>query len=194
VRGPNGSGKSTLLRLAVGDEQAMPGGTVRRLGLSERASVWEVKARVGVVSPELQARFRADIPAEAVVLSGLTSSVGIDFDPSPAQAARAHRALAQVGAAHLQGRRIHALSYGEMRRLVVARALVGDPELLVLDEPMNGLDPGARADLASTLEQLAAAGVTLVVATHHPGELPAAVAWELELRQGRVAYRGPRRG
>jgi len=193
VSGPNGAGKSTLLRLAVGDEHAMPGGTVRRLGLGPRASVWEVKARVGVVSPDLQARFRADIPAEEVVLSGLTSSVGLDFTPSPAERSRAAAAMARAGAGHLAGRGIHALSYGEMRRLLVARALVREPELLVLDEPMNGLDPGARASLAAWLDALAAAGVTLVVATHHRAEIPAAVTHELELRGGRVAYQGRRR-
>ncbi len=193
VIGPNGAGKSTLLRLAVGDEQSMPGGRVSRLGLGERASVWEVKARVGLVTPELQARFRADIPAEEVVLSGFTSSVGIDFDPTPLQRRRAAAAMRQVGASRLAGRRIHSLSYGEMRRLLLARALVRRPQLLVLDEPMNGLDPAARAWLAQVLSRLVHRGATLVMSTHHRSELPAAVTHELELREGQVAYRGPRR-
>lgn len=193
VIGPNGAGKSTLLRLAVGDEQSMPGGRVSRLGLGERASVWEVKARVGLVTPELQARFRADIPAEEVVLSGFTSSVGIDFDPTPLQRRRAAAAMRQVGASRLAGRRIHSLSYGEMRRLLLARALVRRPQLLVLDEPMNGLDPAARTWLAQVLSRLVHRGATLVMSTHHRPELPAAVTHELELREGRVAYRGPRR-
>jgi ABC-type molybdenum transport system ATPase subunit/photorepair protein PhrA len=101
--------------------------------------------------------------------------------------------MARAGASHLAGRRIHAISYGEMRRLLVARALVHAPELLVLDEPMNGLDPAARAGLRDALGLLAAGGVTLVLATHHPSEIPAAVTHELELLAGRVAYRGPRR-
>jgi molybdate transport system ATP-binding protein len=193
VLGHNGAGKSTLLRLAVGDEQAMPGGVVARLGLGERASVWEVKARVGLVTPELQARFRADILAEEVVLSGFTSSTGIDFDPTPAQRRRAAAAMRQTGAARLAGRRIHSLSYGEMRRLLLARALVRRPEVLVLDEPMNGLDPHGRAWLGQALSRLAHRGATLILSTHHRGELPAAVTHELELREGRVAYRGRRR-
>lgn len=193
IIGPNGAGKSTLLRLAVGDEQSMPGGRVSRLGLGERASVWEVKARVGLVTPELQARFRADIPAEEVVASGFTSSVGIDFDPTPLQRRRAAAAMRQVGASRLAGRRIHSLSYGEMRRLLLARALVRRPQLLVLDEPMNGLDPAARAWLAQVLSRLVHRGATLVMSTHHRSELPAGVTHELELREGRVAYRGPRR-
>lgn len=193
VVGPNGAGKSTLLRLAVGDEQAMPGGRVSRLDLGERADVWEVKARVGLVTPELQARFRADILAEEVVLSGFTSSTGIDFDPAPTQRRRAAAAMRQAGASRLGGRRIHSLSYGEMRRLLLARALVRRPELLVLDEPMNGLDPAARAWLSQALSRLARGGATLVMSTHHRSEFPAAVTHELELRDGRVAYQGPRR-
>jgi molybdate transport system ATP-binding protein len=194
LTGPNGSGKSTLLRLAVGDEHALPGGRVRRLGLGDGATIWEAKARIGIVSPELQARFRADLVAEEVVLSGLTSSVGIDFTPEPATLRVAGAAMARSGAAHLSGRRIHSLSYGEMRRLVLARALVGDPELLVLDEPLNGLDPGARASFRRLLTSLATSGATLVMATHHRDEAPAAIGRELELRDGRVSYRGARRG
>jgi len=193
VVGPNGAGKSTLLRLAVGDEQAMPGGTVSRLGLSERSSVWEVKARVGVVSPELQARFRADIPAEEAVLSGLTSSIGLDFVPTPRQRRKAAVKLARLGVRHLAARGIHSLSYGEMRRVLVARALLRDPRLLVLDEPMNGLDPAARQHLAGSLAWMARRGVTLVMASHHPEELPPVVTHELELRGGRVVSAGPRR-
>jgi molybdate transport system ATP-binding protein len=156
--------------------------------------VWEVKARVGVVSPELQARFRHDIPAEEVVLSGLTASLGVDFEPDAAQREHAAAAMARAGAGDLLGRRIQALSYGEMRRLLLARALIGDPELLVLDEPANGLDPRARAALLEVLERQAEDGVTLVVATHHPAEIPPAVSCEIGLDGGRVAYRGPRRG
>ncbi len=193
VVGPNGAGKSTLLRLAVGDEHAMPGGAVTRLGLGPGTSVWEVKARVGVVSPELQARFRADIPAEEAVLSGLTGGIGIDVVPTPRQRRRAAVKMARLGVRHLAGRGIHSLSYGELRRVLVARALLRDPKLLVLDEPMNGLDPAAREALARSLAWMASRGVTLVMATHHREELPPVVTHELELRAGRVAYAGPRR-
>ena len=193
VVGPNGAGKSTLLRLAVGDEQAMPGGGVSRLGLGPGAGVWEVKARVGVVSPELQARFRADIPAEEAVLSGLTSSIGVDFAPTPRQRRKAAVKMARLGVRHLAGRGVHTLSYGEMRRVLVARALLRNPKLLVLDEPMNGLDPAAREALSRSLAWMARRGVTLVMATHHREELPPVVTHELELRAGRVAYAGPRR-
>jgi len=193
VVGPNGAGKSTLLRLVAGEEQAMPGGRVLRLGLAPSAGVDPLRTRVGVVSPELQARFRADIPAEEVVLSGLTGSIGIDFAPRPRQAREAREALARLEAGGLWGRGFLSLSYGEQRRVLLARALVRRPKLLLLDEPMNGLDPGARAIVARALVALARQGVTLVMATHHRAELPPVVSHELELRAGRVAYQGVRR-
>jgi len=193
VVGPNGAGKSTLLRLMAGEEQAMPGGRVQRLGLDPSDGVDPLRARVGVVSPELQARFRADIPAEELVLSGFTSSIGIDFAPRARQLRQARRAMARLEVAGLWGRGFLTLSYGEQRRLLLARALVRRPKLLLLDEPMNGLDPGARAIVGRALVSLARQGVTLVMATHHRAELPPLVSHELELRAGKVAYQGVRR-
>ncbi|MBI5070806.1 MAG: ATP-binding cassette domain-containing protein [Deltaproteobacteria bacterium] len=190
VVGPNGAGKSTLLRLVAGDEQAMPGGRVLRLGLEPSAGVDPLRARVAMVSPELQARFRADIPAEEVVLSGFTGSIGIDFAPRPPQLREARRAMQRFEAEGLWGRGFLTCSYGEQRRLLFARALVRRPRLLLLDEPLNGLDPGARGTVARALVALAREGVTLLMATHHRAELPPVVSHELELRGGRVAYAG----
>ncbi len=194
VVGPNGSGKSTLLRLVVGDEQAMPGGRVARLTLGERASVWDVKARVGIVSPELQARHRADLLAEDVVASGFTASIGVDAPPTPAELAVIERCLARLGVAHLAGRRIHQLSFGEVRKVLLARALVRDPELLVLDEPCDGLDPESRAALLADVEALARAGTPLVLVTHHAEDLVPSIDHVLELAKGRAVYQGPRAG
>ena len=194
VVGPNGAGKSTLLRLVVGDEQAMPGGRVARLSLGERADVWEVKARIGIVSPELQARHRADLLAEDVVASGFTASIGLVETPDPAQRTAAARCMARVGVSHLAGRRIHALSYGELRKLLLARALVRDPELLVLDEPCDGLDPDSRRAFLETVEALAREGTQVLLVTHHEEDLVPALGHVLELAGGRVVYRGPRSG
>jgi len=196
VVGANGSGKSTLLRLLVGDEQAAarPGSRVLRLDLGDRAAVWEVKARAGLVSPDLQARHRADLPAEEVVASGFTASVGHAAEPSPAERAAAARSMARLGVSHLAGRRIHQLSYGELRRLLLARALVHDPELLLLDEPCDGLDPESREALLASVQALCEAGTRIVLVTHHLEDLVPAVTNVLELEAGQVVYRGPRAG
>jgi molybdate transport system ATP-binding protein len=194
VVGPNGAGKSTLLRLVVGDEQAMPGGRVARLDLGERACVWEVKARIGFVSPDLQARHRADVLAEEVVASGFTASIGMDAAPTAAEGAAAAAAMRRLRVGHLTGRRIHTLSFGELRRLLLARALVARPELLVLDEPCDGLDPESRAALLEDVEHLARAGTPLVLVTHHEEDLVPAIDHVLELAAGRTVYQGPRSG
>jgi molybdate transport system ATP-binding protein len=193
VRGPNGAGKSTFLRLLCGEEHAAPGGKVRRLDLGERASVWEVKARVGLVTPQLQSDHRADHLGEEVVLSGFFASIGLGDEPSAAQRKAARRWMERLGIGHLAGRRIHSLSYGELRKLLLARALVRDPEVLLLDEPFNGLDPRSRVEMMELVEGLCQGGTRVVLVTHHDGEVLPCVNRVLELRDGRIVYQGQRR-
>ncbi len=191
VVGPNGAGKSTFLRLLAGEAHPAPGGRIRRLDLPERHGVFEVKARLGMVAPRLQAEHRLEATGEEVVLSGFFASVGLGDEPSPAQRAAAARWMDRLGLSHLARRGIQALSYGELRRLVLARALVNDPEVLLLDEPWNGLDAQGRAAMMALAQNLAAAGTRLVLVTHHEYEIPPAVNRLLELREGRAVYAGP---
>jgi len=208
VRGPNGAGKSTLLRLLLGEEHLAPGGTIRRLDLGESPSVWAVKERVGLVAPDLQARHRCEATGEEVVLSGFSASIGPGHVPGDAsggspssttggasgQAARsaAARWMEALGVAHLAGRSIQAVSYGELRRLLFARALVGDPEVLLLDEPFNGLEPRARAEAMDLVDRLSRSGRAVVLVTHHDDEVVPSLGRELRLRAGRVERQGPR--
>jgi molybdate transport system ATP-binding protein len=143
VVGPNGAGKSTFLRLLSGEEQPASG-VVRRLDLGERAGAFDLRGRVGVVSPELQARHRFDATGEAVVLSGFHGTIGLAEDPTPDERARALEAMARLGIAHLAARHLLTLSYGELRKLLVARALAPTPAVLLLDEPLAGLDAASR--------------------------------------------------
>jgi len=192
VLGANGAGKSTLLKLVAGELQPMPGGEVTRRGFGPHADRWEIATAVALVSPELQARHRLDFAAERVVLSGFTDSIGFEGEATEEQRRAAREAMARLGVSSLEGRGIHRLSYGELRRLLIARALVSEPKLLLLDEPFSSLDPRSRAALAEDLEGLARGGVHLLVATHHPDELGPAVNRVLRLVDGRVAHAGPR--
>ncbi|HZZ83666.1 MAG TPA: ATP-binding cassette domain-containing protein [Anaeromyxobacteraceae bacterium] len=192
VLGPNGAGKSTLIRLLAGEEQPMPGGRVRRLGLPSRTGLWELRARVALVSPELQARHRYEERGEEVVLSGFFGSIGLPEEPTPAQREAARRWMDRLGAAHLAARRVQALSHGELRRLLLARALVREPELLLLDEPCDGLDASSRAELLALLESLCRGGLHLVLASHHASDLIPSIDHVLELEGGRVRRAGPR--
>ncbi len=191
VRGPNGAGKSTFLRLLLGEEHLAPGGRIRRLDLGESPSVWDVKERVGLVAPDLQARHRADARGEEVVLSGFFGSIGLGDSPTAEQRDAAARWMELLGVGHLAARGVHSLSYGEMRRLLFARALVIDPEVLLLDEPFNGLEPRARAEMMDLVDALCRSGRAVVLVTHHDDEVVGAVARELRLRDGRVERAGP---
>jgi molybdate transport system ATP-binding protein len=192
VLGENGAGKTSLLKLLAADLTPMPGGTIRRRGVPANAGREDVQETTAFVGPELHARHANDLAVLDVAVSGLRGSIGIDDPPSPAERDAARAALARAGAAHLEGRTIHGLSYGELRRVLLARALVRAPRLLLLDEPFAGLDPSSRAAFAETLAGLAAAGVQLVVAAHHEEDLGPAVTHALWLRGGRVVRAGPR--
>jgi molybdate transport system ATP-binding protein len=185
VTGPNGAGKSTLLRLLLGEEQPATG-VIRRLDLGPRADLEEVRRRVGQVSPELQARHRAGITGEAVVLSGFLGTVGLAERPTPRQRAAATRALARLGLSHLGARRFLTCSYGEQRLLLVARALVARPAVVLLDEPFAGLSGAARRSLAAALAGLVRDQVTLVLVSHHEDELGGLATRRAGLRGGRL--------
>jgi molybdate transport system ATP-binding protein len=185
VTGPNGAGKSTLLRLLSGEEQPARG-TVHRLNLGRRADASSLRLRLGLVSPELQARHRFDASGEALVLSGFQGTVGLDAPATLAQRARVRLLLERLGLARLARRAILSCSYGEVRLLLLARALAPDPEVLLLDEPFAGLDPGARRALGAAVEAVARGGTGLVLVTHHEDEIPALVRRRARMEGGRL--------
>jgi molybdate transport system ATP-binding protein len=139
-----------------------------------------------VVSPELQARHRFDATGEAVVLSGFQGTIGLAAECRPAERALAHEALARLGIAHLAARHLLTLSYGELRKLLVARALAPRPEVLLLDEPLAGLDAGSRAWIVRTVARACDEGASLVTVTHHRDELPPGIERVYSLENGRL--------
>jgi molybdate transport system ATP-binding protein len=185
VVGPNGAGKSTFLRLLAGEEQPARG-TIDRLDLGPRAAAFDLRGRVGLVSPELQARHRFDATGEEVVLSGFGGTVGLAAQPTAAERAAGSATLARLGVADLAGRHLLTLSYGELRKLLLARALAPAPEALLLDEPLAGLDPRSRAWMLDAIEEACARGAALVTVTHHEDEVPGGVHRRLALEGGRL--------
>ncbi len=119
--------------------------------------------------------------------SGFEGTVGLAAAPTPAQRRRVAEVLARLGLSRLARRRILTCSYGELRLLLLARALAPAPEVLLLDEPFAGLDPGARAALGAAVGAAAAAGSGLVLVTHHEDEVPPVVARRARLDSGRLA-------
>ena len=194
VLGPNGAGKTTLLQVAgalIHPTSGVAGILEEVLGTVD---VFELRPRIGLTSASLAERIPRSERVQDVVISAAYGVVGRwreeydDFDHE-----RAERLLIEVGAKHLADRTFGTLSEGERKRVQIARALMTDPELLLLDEPAAGLDLGGREDLVSTLSTLAMdpdSPATILV-SHHVEEIPPGFTHALLLREGRVVASGP---
>ena len=194
ILGANGAGKTTLLRVA--STRMFPTrGVVHVLG--DRlggVDVFELRPRIGLSSVALGERIPLREKVKDVVLTASYGMVGRwreRYDQR--DEARADDVLEQVGCAHLRDRTYGTLSEGERKRTQIARALMTDPELLLLDEPAAGLDLGGREDLVGRLAKLAAdpAAPTTVLVTHHVEEIPAGFTHALLLRKGDIVAAGP---
>jgi iron complex transport system ATP-binding protein len=194
VIGPNGAGKTTLLQVAAA--MVTPtAGTVEILGEAvEDADMADLRTRIGLASVAVADQVP---PGEKVIDLVLTASYGIlgrttetydSFDVT-----RAVELLDAMGCAHLIRRRFTTLSEGERKRVQIARALMADPELLLLDEPAAGLDLGGREDLLRRIGRLAGdpRAPMMVLVTHHVEEVPAGFTHAMLLRRGSVLAAGP---
>lgn len=193
VLGPNGAGKTTLLKLILGDLHPALGGRVRRFEFTSQNTIWELRKKLGSVSPELQAHYHSTLTGAEVIASGFHASVGLMERPSAGQLRRATALAEKLGFGPLARRNTGQLSYGEFRKVLLARALVHEPELLVFDEPFDGLDAPAKAAMTVILERIAGAGTSLVLVTHHADDLPACMTHGLHLADGRIVEQGPLR-
>ena len=193
VLGPNGSGKTSILRL-LSFQRAPSTGTVTVLGDTYGAvEVRIARRRVGLASSALLQRLRPTLTAHEVVVTGLDAALEPWWGTySEADHARADELLAFVGCADHAEQEIGTLSEGERKRLLVARLLVADPELLLFDEPCAGLDLGGREALVALLGELARDGDRpLVMVTHHLEEIPPGITHALLLRDGAIVAAGP---
>ncbi len=194
VHGHNGSGKTTLVRTLYGDHGVAVGGRIERAGIRPGVPLQQFKRRVGLVAPHLQSEHPQYLTVEEVVQSGRHASVGLNDPPTSADRAAARRAIALFELEALATRTLRELSYGQLRRVLFARAWVRRPALMLLDEPFSGLDAPTQHDLRERLEPLVAEGTAVVMTVHRRSEWPACCTHELELAQGRVRYAGPARG
>ena len=191
--GPNGSGKTSLLRILAAYEWPTQG-QVEVLGEKfGRFDLRELRKRIGLVCAALEPRFPEWDEARFIVLSGLDAAIGRSRKFSVEEERRALAALEAVAAGHIARRPFGALSQGERQRVLIARAFLPAPPLLVLDEPCEGLDPLARERLLEDLARFAARpdAPTMVLVTHHLEEIAPFVSHALLLANGGVVAGGP---
>lgn len=171
ITGPNGSGKSTFLKLLLGELHPAIGGSIQRFGEARRHTLWEIRARTGYVGPDLQTAYRDTLTAREVVASGWFASIGLLDTVTRAQWRRVDEVLAQLTLRDLAREPFLHLSYGQRRRVLLARAVVHRPQVLLLDEPLDGLDCGSNHSVRDHFRILNENGTALVVVIHLPSDL-----------------------
>jgi molybdate transport system ATP-binding protein len=185
VFGANGAGKSSFLKLLYGDLAPAVGGLIERSGFPKGASIAQWKRQTGFVSPELHGDYGVDVSVADLVASGRYASIGLVDEATSADRRAAAYWLRFFGLLSVAKRRPRELSYGQMRRALLARAMTADARLLLLDEPLTGLDPTQRAIMKRLLERVMGR-LTLVIAVHHPEDLPRGMTHALRLHNRRA--------
>ena len=189
LSGDNGSGKSTLLSLSSADNPQSYACDIslfgRRRGTGE--SIWEIKQHIGYVSPEMHRAYLKNLPTIEIVASGLHDSIGLYVRPKPEELEQCMRWMEIFGIGALKERPFLQLSSGEQRLALLARAFVRDPELLILDEPLHGLDTYNRRRVKRIIEAFCRReDKTLIMVTHYANELPSCITHRIHLKKPRV--------
>ena len=186
LSGENGAGKSTLLSLVCADNPQSYACDISLFGRKRGSgeSIWEIKKHIGYVSPEMHRAYLKNLPAIEIVASGLHDSIGLYKRPKEEQMSVCEWWMDIFGIAALKDRPFLQLSSGEQRLALLARAFVKDPELLILDEPLHGLDTYNRRRVKKVIEAFCQRrDKTLIMVTHYENELPATITHRLHLER-----------
>ncbi len=193
VIGPNGAGKSTLLKLLTREIYPVQthGSYVKVLG-QEFWDVEQLRGHLGIVSKDLQERYLGGVPGIDVLLSGFYSSIGLwPHQSVTARQRKQARSLMEIlGIGHCGEKPFNHLSAGEQRKFLLGRALIHDPDILVLDEPTDGLDVKASFQYMEILSNLIQSGKTAILVTHHIHEIPRQITRLVFLKTGKVTADG----
>lgn len=189
VAGPNGAGKSTLLSLITADNPQAYANDIwifeKKRGSGE--SIWDIKKKIGYVSPELHLYFDKGITVVDAVASGLFDTIGLFRIPTSEQLGKINTWLKVLGIAEIGMRMMNQLSLGQQRLVMLARALVKSPPLLILDEPTQGLDLNQTNNFKSVIEAIClVTDVTLIYVSHYQEDLPSVIKFRLNLKDGSV--------
>ena len=185
LSGDNGAGKSTLMRLLYGGLRPALGGRIVWFDLPVHATLGEIRHHMGWFSPELQTLYRGGISARDCVATGFNASVGVTPPGSQTRAA-ADETLRQMGIEGLADRSLNSLSWGQRRLVLLARALVNRPRLLLLDEPLSGLHRGYRSRIREILTEVIDRGMAVVIADPGDESFPGLSNRHIHLEKGRA--------
>ncbi|MBI3875718.1 MAG: ATP-binding cassette domain-containing protein [Verrucomicrobia bacterium] len=192
VLGRNGAGKSTFLKLLAGEVHPALGGEVRRFSADSRLTLWQIRRRIGQVSSDFQAIYRDDVTGEQAIASGFFGSVGLlRRKPTTRHWRVVHSLVERFALGNFAQQNVQRMSYGQLRRILLARALVHAPAVLLLDEPFDGLDLASKHALQAALDDVSRNGTRLFVVTHHLEDLPRCITHAAVLDAGRVTHHGP---
>lgn len=196
IIGPNGSGKSSLIKTFTKEYHPLAGEEEAALRIMGKSSwnVFELRKFLGIVSGDLQQTCVRPIPVLDVVLSGFFSSIGIYYNHKITQEMRA-RALEVLDFLEIprhSGRLMNEISSGEARRVLIGRALVHDPKVLVLDEPANSLDLRALHSFRESVQKIAASGKSIILVTHNLEDIIPEIGRVVLLKDGKVLKDGPK--
>ena len=186
LRGENGAGKSTILSLICADNPQSYTCNITLFGKKRGSgeSIWDIKKRIGYVSPEMFRSYLKNLPVIDIVASGLFDTVGLYRRPKPEHLASCEWWLDIFGISHLKERNFMQLSSGEQRLVLLARAFVKDPDLLILDEPLHGLDNYQCRLVKDIIEAFCQRmDKTLIMVTHYSEELPSCITNTLHIRK-----------
>jgi len=175
LSGQNGSGKSTLLSLVCADNPQGYACDITLFGHKRGSgeSIWDIKRHIGYVSPEMHRSYKQNIPAIQIVASGLKDTVGLYVRANEEEKEQCRQWLRRLGIGHLENRQFMEMSSGEQRLVLLARAFVKEPDLLILDEPLHGLDDENRRMVKDLVDDYCQdPAVTLIYVTHYQEELP----------------------
>ncbi len=193
IMGPNGSGKSTLIKTITRELYPLynEGSSIKLFG-RETWDVFELRSMLGIVTNDIAAFYSRPITGHDAVLSGFFSSVGLSRHQhiEPEMFDKTEELLAWLDIAHLADRVIGEMSSGEVRRVMIARALVHDPKALLFDEPSNSLDVSAQTELRRIMSKLAQSGIALLLITHHLPDVVPEVERVIFMRDGRIVGDG----
>lgn len=190
VIGRNGSGKSFLLRILSTEIYPSQGNCTLYGKTIGRTNLWDLRKKIGVVSDNLQSEYKKNATVEEVVISGFFSSNGVYYKPDDFQREKALELIKKSGLSYLADRKFGILSQGEKKRVLIARALVFDPDLLILDEPATGLDIASREEFLETLSQIIKYGHNIVFVTHHIEEIIPEITHVAYMKAGSLYGKG----